>query len=111
MLALAEPAGFHVADATGQRDGLGEIHSHLIWRVRVGAEGDRDLSLPRKLQQFRAWVNFTAFFSQSGGVQLDGASSPRGRGDKFFVKRTAILRGADAEFFRQIRVADDLKQF
>ena len=44
-------------------------------------------------------------------AEFDGAIGCRGGGEKFFVKRRAVLRGADAEFFWQIAVADEIEQF
>src|SRR5262249_48324679 len=73
-------------------------------------EGDGNVVMPRKLEQFRAGINFAAILAQAGGVQFDGTTRSGSGGDELFVQRTAILFRTGAEFFWQVRVADDFEQ-
>src|ERR1035437_5845314 len=108
-LALVEANGLCVTDAAGERDGLGEIHADFAGRVSIGTKGDRHMVFKRQLKDLPARINFLAIFPQAGGVEFDGAIGGRGGGQKFFVSRRSVLRWADAEFFWQIAVADEVK--
>ena len=62
-LALTETERLRVADAAGQRDGLGEIHADFAGRVRVRAERDRHMAGKRELEQVAAGINFPGSLS------------------------------------------------
>jgi hypothetical protein len=109
MLAAGEPASFRVAHASGQRDGFSEIHAHFSGSVGVRTERDRHIFATGEPEQVGGGIDFAAILSQAGGVQLDGTAGLGGGGDKFLVKRAAILGWAYAKFFRQIRMADNLE--
>jgi hypothetical protein len=59
-----------------------------------------------------AGIDFLAIFPQAGGVQVRWRSRIFRAGvEKFFVRAACNPAvGADAEFFRQVGVADDFKQ-
>ena len=78
--------------------------------VGIGAKRDRDAILEREFQDRGAGINFFAILPQPGGVKFDGAAGFFCRCQKFFVKRRTVLHGADAKFFRQVNVADNVKQ-
>ena len=105
-----EAASFGVTNLSRQLDRLGEVQAHFTGRMRVRAEGDADISRLRKLEDLRAGINLFAILAQTGGVQFDGDMFLRRDIEELFKQRRAITLRVDAEFFRQIRVANDLKQ-
>ena len=105
-----EPAPLPAADRPRQFHRCRKIAAHLRRRVGVGAEGDGDLAAGGQFQKGAAGVNFAAILAQPGRVQLDGHVGFGGAVQEPFEERRAILRGVNFEFFRQIRVADDLEK-
>src|SRR6266850_5419090 len=66
-----EPADLVIAAGASESRGFAEILSHVLGKMCVAAEGDRDVQAVRDSEKLFAWVNLLAGFAQAGGADFN----------------------------------------
>jgi hypothetical protein len=78
--------------------------------VSIRAKGDGHAALERHPQQLRVRINLATLLAQTGRVQLDRRPRSCGRVEEGLVERSTIFLRPDVEFFREVRMPDDVEQ-
>src|SRR5206468_6537448 len=100
-LTLGKSAAMRVTHAARQSDGLGEIHSHFGYRMRVRRESDRHAFAISHLNDSWARVNLFAILAQSGGIEFHCEAIFLYGFQKFADQRRDVLVRIETELLAQ----------
>jgi hypothetical protein len=109
-VALSEAEPMREARSPGQVQGLAPVQAHFGWGMGIGTEGDGDLMLVHQAAERFAGINFAAILAQPGRIEFDSQPFPLRGLEKALEKGCAILPGNEAEFLREIGMADDVEE-